>query len=233
MAIFTGGFETGTNGNTITTGDAGNSSAWTTVSIPAGSSVVYDNTHSYDRLAAKLATTTPGTEAYVGWSIGAATTIHFGRLYAYFTAFPSINLIVTTDAGNLGSAIQIDSSGLVKALDSGGTVQATSTRAISLNQWMRFEFMMQHSTTVGQIIVKIFHDPNASGATETITTGNINTRGQIDAVFFGIIISSTNLGPIWIDNVIANMSTWPGPINNPTFVRDRRRPRIFAPGLAR
>src|SRR6266542_7095508 len=98
MAIITAGFELGTDQATIATGDAGNATAWDTVSIPASGTCIYDVLRAaHGKKSAKIATA--GTAGICGllWSTALGTvTDHWGRLYLYSTANPGTQYILVS-----------------------------------------------------------------------------------------------------------------------------------------
>src|SRR5437764_1496543 len=72
----TAGFEAGSNAATIATTDAGNDTAWDTVTIPAGGGAIYDNTHAHSGLLAGKVTGGTGNATTLlewGTALGQAT----------------------------------------------------------------------------------------------------------------------------------------------------------------
>lgn len=211
-AILSADFEQGTNGNTIATSDAGSLSAWNAVTVGTGATVAYDNTHADGALAAKIATGGTASNAYLEWSLSTVTN-HYGAIELYMTANPSATVVpIRCLSGTSGAAsLRIRTDGKLELVDQIGNVFGPTTNAISLNTLIRIEFHFIHSTTVGQMELRLFNDPTSATPTETFTTAaNKNTLASIDKIRFGIANSAgvSNIGPLWLDNIVANGTSY-------------------------
>lgn len=215
MADITATFETGTNGNTISTGDAGSATAWDAVSIGSNAAVIYDTTHVYNTLSGKISTGASAVTPYLEWVAALGTvTDHYGRIYIYFTANPAANhrLIRVLSGATTAADILILTTGKIDLRPSSGSSVKTSTNAISLNQWVRLEYHIIHSTTVGQMEVLLFNSPDSGTPTETITSTAVqNTLASGDRIRFGNQTATANTGPYWFDNIVAKATSYPGP----------------------
>src|SRR6266498_1213143 len=124
MAVLTAGFELGTDQATIATGDAGNATAWNTVTIPAGGTCIYDVAHAaHGTKSAKIATA--GTAGVCGllWSTALGTvTDHYGRVYLYMTANSAAQstLVTVNSAGTVAAAVNITTLGKVQVVRTAG-----------------------------------------------------------------------------------------------------------------
>lgn len=215
------GFETGVNGNTISTADAGNPTAWNTVTIGATAAAVYDNTHVHTgSLAAKLTSGGTGQTAELLWVAALGTqTDHFGRGYIYLPAYPAVrSTFMRALSGGTGAAsISITPAGLIQLRDSVGAILGTSTTAVPLNALARIEFHFVHNTTTGSIEVKLFvgSDVDKAAATETVTGTGGNTLASADRVGFGVV-GNNSACTIWFDDPVAGAASYPGatpPVN--------------------
>lgn len=203
MAIISANFEAGVNGNAVTTA-AGEASAtkWDSVGLTSSAAVVYDNTHVRTALAAKLSTTGTGGAISLNWSTAFGTqTDHYGCLDIYITGNPASNVQLVTFFNNNGF-IRLRSDGKISLHDSANTQQAISAAAIPTNQWVRLEWHAIHSTTVGQLEVKIYANADVPTLTETVTTAaNLNMGSGSTSVRVGSAGNIANLGPFWLDNI--------------------------------
>lgn len=209
MAEYTAGFETGINGNTISTSDAGDATAWQ--SIAGAPNPTYSNTHvAFGALAA--AYTVNG--AFTRWaSPNTWGTDHYGRFYLYATANPGSNQSICSlqDAGGT-SNIVILTGGNIQSRDHGAGVNGSVS--ISLNQWVRIEYHFISSATVGLLEVKLFNTAASTTPDETIaSTANRDTGATaITEEYFG----QTNFGPwgatTWMDSILVNATSYPGPV---------------------
>lgn len=212
MTVCTATFDAGSNGATVSAGDAGAATAWDSVGSFGGNTLTYSNAHSYGRLAAKFDNTAaPASQNSLIWSTALGTvTEHYGRVYLYATYIPTGSYRVVQD-GNGQFMVFINSSGLVWSIDQGGTAVAT-TVPIALNQWVRIEWHWVNSITVGQVEIRLFNSPNSTSPTEAVSTAaNRNTLASATSLEIGLGSGGGETGPIWLDNVVAGATSWPGP----------------------
>jgi hypothetical protein len=215
--VISSDFETGVVGNTISTADAGSPTAWDIVTISAGGTLTYDNTYAASgRLSAKCVQAgTPG-QVGVRWNAPFGTqTDHYGRVYLYAQSYPStfVRPVSALSGASTGAFLRLNNLGQLQILDSTNTLLATTTAAIILNQWVRAEWHMIHSATVGQIEAKLFNNPYSAVATETITSAaNLNTLASADRIAFGHFGDSPAGYTFWVDSPIAAAAIYPGPI---------------------
>lgn len=205
--MLTGNFETGVNSSSVLTTDAGSASAWDY--SDASTNVKYDNTHvAHGTLSAK------SNSGAVGWTTKFATqTDHYGRAYHYLTAVPN-NLLTVVYLTCSGGIIRfgIDTSGHFIIINNLGTTVKTSTLTVALNQWMRFEFHVLHSLTVGVMEMKLFNTSmDASTPDETITQTAMDTFASSSEIYFGNATEASESAPMWIDDIAAAATSYPGP----------------------
>lgn len=222
MGLLTAGFETGTNGSTVATSDTGNATAFDAVNTSgAGATVTYDNTHAAQgSLAVKFHTSaSPGTAPYVEWSTAyGSQTDCGGRAYIYMTAYPGSGVVLAPIRGQNGTSsnayvVRINHDGTIAIRGNGTTDLATSTNTLTLNQWVRLDFRIHHSGTVGTIDVQLFNTAESTSATETISATNANTLTSSDRVRFGNpgTLASTDF---WEDGlaIVTGSKNYAGPM---------------------
>ena len=204
MADFTADFEAGVDSATITTG-AGEASA-TAWDFILGSPKYTTEQVAHGSLAAKLVGT---DQAYLGWTTLPSPTEYYGRIYFYLTQFPPDNVALIID--NSTSVIRLWSDGTI-FLDLAGTLNFTNH--VVLNQWMRLEWHVVYSATVGVWEAKLFLDPASPTPTETRSLTNKNTGAAGTSVQF----HCNNWGSgknLYLDDIVANASGWVGPVPAP------------------
>jgi hypothetical protein len=228
MAILAFNFDNA-RGSAITIGngtnDSGSGNAFDTITIGTGCTMQYDNTHAYGggqynsdpaggslgTFSAKCATGSTSTTCFLQWSSSLGTqTNHYGHIYLYFTANPgtAFRVVSALSGASAGCRVRVNTSGKIELSDQAGTIRATSTNSISLNQWIRLDWNFIHSTTAGQVTVNLYNSPDSTSATETVqTANNINTLASIDTIRFGVDVSTANIGPFWMDNIIAGVTS--------------------------
>lgn len=233
MSEATANFELGVNGNDILVADAGSATAWDSRqnNDGGGNTLKYDNVHVYGSLAAKFDNSgAPSSACVMGWSTGIGTlTDHYGRVYLYATANPVGGSWRIGRDGNNNFPIFINANGTVTMNDQGG-VAVTTTAAIGLNQWVRIEYHWINSLTVGQVELKLFNSPDSSTPTETQTSAaNRNTSASTTSLEFGLGGGQTTAGAIWLDNIVAGATSYPGPFVSGT---QNLAPGIYGRGAA-
>lgn len=221
MAQLTADFETGVNGNNIATSDAGSGTAFDLVTRSANGLAVYDNAHpAFGSLAGKFgATGVGGGSSRVEWNAAFGTqTDHYGRVYLYLSAYDGagVPIIFAGQGATRGARIDFSGTGKLGGFDSAAAALfPTFTTAIALNQLVRIEYHIIHSATVGQCEVKLFNTASSNTPDETQTgAANKNTLANATSMWFGVGIESavSTSYAIWMDNLVANATSYPGPV---------------------
>lgn len=216
MGVCNAGFELGRNGATISAADQGDGDAWDLVTVGAGdATAIYDATHvALGAQAAKIATVTAAS-VVLRWDTKFGTlTDHFGRAYLYLTANPAaiLSLLGANSDTTLAYRIRITTAGKVQLIDAGSTQRALGSVSIVLNQWIRIEYHVTHSTTAGFIEAKLFNTATSAVADETITsTGSFSTLASANRVQHGVLTSTANVAAFWMDQIQAGASAYAGP----------------------
>lgn len=219
MADLSNGFEGGTSGTTITTGNSGGTSgdAFNTVSIGTGATLAFDNTVSaHGTQSMEIATGTNSTSVYGAWT-EASPSVLYARAYIYATAAPAANtnIIRILSAGTIITSIRLNSTGKVAFLYSSGTLGGTSTNSFPLNQFFRLE--AQFDIGAGNIAIRLYFGTNFDDTviTETISVTGVTTGGStVDAIRFGCVANTASFGPIWMDDLGTSATTWLGPVGS-------------------
>ena len=217
---FTNSFEGGTNGTTISTSNSGTSPdhAFDVVNVGSGSTMTFSTTHAaHGNLGGRFSTGSAGNPTYVCWnnsSLGTQTTL-YGRAYLYLTSLPgSVDNVVLFDTGStqiLG--IQINTSGNLNLYNyiSAATLH-TFTSVIPTNQWIRIEWEIIFSASVGQITLSYYLPMDTTTAVETYTSAaSQNFGASCNAVYFGWIAGKANQPAMYIDDIGVSSSALFGP----------------------
>ncbi len=218
MAQATANFELGVQGSAVLVADPGSATAWDIRDNPGGNAITYDNAHAYGLLAAKVDNTAnAASQNQLIWTTGIGTlTDWYGRLYLYATTFPTTGSYRLVQDSNNNFPVFINATGEVQQYDQGGFVHQT-TAVIGLNQWVRIEWHWLNSATVGQVEVKLFNSPDSATPTETKTSAaNRNTSVSTTEIRFGLGGGTTEAGPVWLDNLVAGATSYPGPVVVPS-----------------
>jgi hypothetical protein len=241
VASYTGTFETGVNGNAVVTGDAGSATQWSEVNDPANVTVTYSNVQFYETLSCAVTCDATGGQGYVGWGtstiVPAFSGTHYGRIYAFYSgARPSASHFLTrgfTTAGSLAWEIITLNTGIIIMRDAGGTIRCTFTVPVNANAWFRFEWQIVQSTTAGVIEGKLFLSADSLTVTETKTsTGSFSTGTETQRYRFGSVASNVPNLLVYIDNIMANDTGYPGPLFPPVVSEQNLAPVIYGRGAA-
>ncbi len=215
MAQCTTTFEAGVDGNTIATGEG--NTPYDLAGKGASGTFTYSSTQKYGTLSAKVTTGT-GAFQIIRWSTALGTlTDQYGRAYLFVPSLPGSAQAIIMDSANGGNprwGFVLNSDGKI-TLRNGtalGSTQASATVAISTNQWVRLEFRVISSATVGQMEIKLFNSPDSAVVTETVaTTANLNTGANSTSIDFGANILNATAFTFYMDNIVAGATSYPGP----------------------
>lgn len=220
MADLTAGFETGTNTNAIATTDTGDATAWDGILAIGGGSNVYDNTHVFDGTLAAKSVSGSG-QTGLAWHTGSLTE-QYGRIYLWVDSatITSSQTVIFAGVWGGGRNGRIDlafiSAGHIKLrlIDAPASGQQTGSVDVALDQWVRVEWHMVHSATVGQIEAKLFNDPASTSPSETVSSpATWNTGTATTLYVFGAKAEGGTSGfAVWMDAIVGGATTWPGPL---------------------
>lgn len=208
MTLLTTGFEGGTNGAALATGQAGaGETAWSSVSVLAGT-LTYDTTQEMrGTLAAKLVA--GNSNAYAQWTLTAHRQGAW-RHYVYSSAAPAANTAHVW-FGNSANAVVLqisrNAAGTIKVARSSGVALWTSTATLPLNQWVRLELAYNvHPTTssLTQLSFAAYLGDSTTPITGLHTGGWITvdptTTTEIDRVRLGKYDTAANSDTLWMDD---------------------------------
>lgn len=213
-------FEAQTSGTTVTAANSGGGSdtAFDVVQAPAGTSVLqYDNTHAKNGTNALKVSTTTSDSTYVQWN-NLTRNVCYPRIYMWWDAFPTNAVVVWRglDSGNLTKVyFKINSTtGKIQWFDSANaTIGLASTNAIPTGQWFRIEATCTAGTS-GSVVADLFFgaDPDSTTPTETMTLNSVNLSStEFSRYRAGVVTSTANIGPFWIDAYRMSVNARPGP----------------------
>lgn len=145
-----------------------------------------------------------GTEAAANLLDANATHVYI-RLYLYLTANPSAQpLYFFNTTGATALDVRVNTAGTV-ALRTNGTLRATSTATVSLNQWVRFDIEIEGGV---EAVVGIFNNPDSDTVTETIST-TTSVTADVDSTRFGKTIGNALVLTGWMDDIAVQTTALP------------------------
>lgn len=122
-------------------------------------------------------------------------TIVRGREYVWIDGAPPANLRIgqVTQSGTLACGVGISTGQKLRLNDGTSTQMAIGTTNVPTGQWVRIEWRMVASTTVGQASAKIWYSADSTGAAdESISSAaSFNTRSNFDRYFLGNAFSAS------------------------------------------
>jgi hypothetical protein len=207
MAL-TADFEKGVNGNAVTTAAGeGSLNAWDAIS---GTAPVYSTTHAaHGLLAARF--NLAAVPSLLQWTFAWGTqTDHYGRLYLYIATFPSGTPRLVQFA-NSGTACQLElraSDGRLIVTNASDTGIAATTNPLPTGQWLRIEWHVLHSTTVGQATVNVYLGDSTTLSDSITMPATQNFSTQSTNAWIG---SSSTTGDFYLDDIVGAANAFPGP----------------------
>lgn len=197
------GFETGTAGSALTTGDTGDPDTPNEVAITAGGSATYSSTYAaHANLSVRLKNTTSGDKITVGFISFNSTTV-CGSAYIRFQSYPSAASDLATIRNSTTNAmkVQIWSDGKLRVLNSAGTTVKTFASAIGTGSWIRLEWQATKGTTTSDGRIRVAYyaldDETAVDSYDSGTTTNTGTTNLVVA-HLGMM-TGTATGEFWVD----------------------------------
>ena len=83
-------------------------------------------------------------------------------------------------------------------------------------QWVRIEYHLVHSTTVGQAEFKLFTSLESPSPVETLTTAaDKNLLASADEIRYGVR-SGQSVVTYYYDDIVAGATSYPGPAVTPS-----------------
>lgn len=222
MARYANTLEGGTNGVAVSTGNSGGTSgnAFTYVTPAAP---VFDSARAaHGSMSIRI----PAGEdpCYVQWEgAGWGSTAFAACAYFYFSAASGqdhILLRANSSGGTLAARVMINSARkLVLQYNNGSTVTAwTSTESVPLNQWIRIEFYVVRSATVGEIRAAFYPGDSVTATDSYASAATLNTgTAAITIAPVGKFFNGT-FADFWIDNPVVETAATGfigPPVNNP------------------
>lgn len=209
----TASFERGVLGASVDATDVGSEYAFSDDGKTANSTLTYSNTHCYGTLACEMIHSATPSGCNVTWTLGGGITESWGRIYLHNSGLPNTysEFARTFQSGNLKWRLAILSSGVLRLR---GSFDTDGVVPISINQWIRIEWHVICSTTVGQIEAKLFNSPNSTTPSETITTtATLDIGTAVDVIHFGDLAALNASRTVYMDNIVVNDTGYPGPVS--------------------
>lgn len=213
--------EGGSNGVTVTQGVGGNTGGgsgdyFDGVTLGGASVLIFDNTHARDLLSYKIAPANNQAD-YLEWNtqMGTVTTV-YGRFYIWLDTSPaSAPLLQFRSGGAQAARLVLNPSGANATMnwkDAAGTdIASTTTAALTVSQWYRFEYKVIFSATVGQVFLN-YYLGDSTTAIETLTSAATAVlMANADTMRIGRIAGVANTYIVWMDNILVNDTGFPGP----------------------
>lgn len=215
----------GTNGTNVSTSNSAGPNQFNAVTRGTSATLAYDTTHkAHGSTALKFAVGATAAGSEVAWNAFGNQSTIYGRFYFYATAAPAANhrvvSVIATGTAGLNAAIYWTTARKFQIVNSGGGGGTTSTATVTLNTWVRVEFKIVQSATVGQLEVKVFATADSTTATSTNTATNQNTFGTTIAyVGFGSNWDTkANVTAFWMDDLGIDTAAYLGPASTPATV---------------
>lgn len=222
MTQCTANFDAGVSGDPIATSDTGSATAWDVRVLNVGGALTYSNAHAVSgTLSGKFGVVGSSSVNYLGWSTALGTiTDHYGRLYLWLDALDSSRTafvyFITTGSAN-ACGFWVNSSGTLSVVNNVNSQVGTTSATVSTAQWVRIEWHIIHSATVGQAEIKLFNTASSTTPTETVTTAaNKNFAADAREFWVGWTLGPGTSGNVfYVDDIIVGATSYPGPIVPP------------------
>jgi len=232
MTVKKNGFDAGTLGGSVATdsGAGAGVDTFNSVSITAGGSLTYDNTHTAHGTQSIKSIPASGGSTTLIWS-GLSSTAMAAQMYIYLTALPTADMYLMrfTVAGVRKASMHINAAGKLRLSDSTGTTGLTgwtgggtaAQSTIPLNGWIRVSMFAQ-STATNATFIGAYYSADSTSAIDSISVSTANGGGTaFDAVTFCKTDSSTYVTAHWYDCIQLDdaasglLGPWVDPASSP------------------
>ena len=237
----TNSFEGGVAGNTIATSDTGSGNAWNLVTIGTSATLTYSNTQAHGgALSMRIVEPVTGVATFVAWNaLGTLTGDVYGRFYVFLPVLPNIFMYVTevrTAAAANSATLSINTDGTLWVQNAAFGNVGNGVKATPTGQWVRIEYRVRSSATVGQFEWKMFsslapgNGPEGDIPTETANLSSLVLGSDTDRLDFGIPNTSTPTSQtFYFDDIAVSTAGWIGPSGS-TVTRTFNPIPFVAPG---
>jgi hypothetical protein len=214
-------------GTTITNANSGGGSgdAFTTVTNPGGSHVIAfsDEQNAHGNNAMKIYTPSASPAATrVDWTgLGGGSANIWFRLYLYRVNNPPSGQHifggVRDSAAALSAQIRVSTAGLIRVENAAAAfiTALDATVAMRLNQWVRIEWRILSSATVGEFEWRLFNDPESANVTETKSATGQALAANSDQIRVGVVTNPIASDLSYYDDLAVSTVDWIGPSTNP------------------
>jgi hypothetical protein len=209
-------FEGGTDGVTISAANSGGASGDAFTSVFGTS--LFQNSPAIGGMAMEVVDAAGSTGVrWTGFGLGSVS-VYF-RGYYYLTAFPTTNalipMFVQTAAAASCAQLQLTTAGKLRNLNAAaGPLGTAGAVSVALNQWIRIEWRVLASTTVGEAEWRLFNTADSTTADETQNNTGAVLGADTDGIRFGVCTTPVPTTPftVGVDNVAASSTDWIGPV---------------------
>ena len=217
--------EGGTPGAVVTVGNSGGGSGNPFTGVTGGTGTwKYSSDHTVRGNVALRVDQVTSSSAALTWMMSALAE-HYGRIYFYISAYPSVSQPIVKGFGAGYTAawrIDLNAAGAFAVRNSANTRIFTSTQVASPGLWHRLEWHMISGTSTGSVEVRLFIGDQTTPL-ETYTVSNQAFNAETSSLQFG---PSIGLNPAaktnWYDEFAIGTpgGSWIGiapgtPINQP------------------
>jgi hypothetical protein len=229
MTVLRNNFDGGPAGTTLTAANSGQSgnNAFNLVSSVSGGSVLqYYSAADMGRGTAEfvLKTSTAATAKDNGgiWStaMGSQTQVWW-RQYLLLTQTPDdagmsqdMTIFESDNGAAYAGFVEIGStSGKLWIKNGPTTLDAVTTNALPLGEWVRIEAWFKYSTTVGAVDLDLYLEPDSDTPTETLSVSGWNMgAASANAYCFGSAFSFAFKPVTYFSGIELNNTGFPGPL---------------------
>lgn len=138
-------------------------------------------------------------------SLGTLTVVR-GRLYLWVDGSPPANLRVAQglSSGTLGFGVGLSTGRMLRLNDGASTQMAIGTSAIPTGQWVRIEWRVVASATVGQASAKVWFNAASTGTPDDTlsSAASFNTRASWNRYDTGIAFSASQTYTLYVDEAV-------------------------------
>lgn len=215
--------EGGTNGVEITSANSGGGSgdAFSTTTEGVEGSPFFNSTQKRDALSMRINyASAPAATLFAQFGgLGSITTAVYFRAYLFLPATPGNNNFypfgVRTSADASSAILRIlstGSGGFIQGRDASNSNLGDGAVAVALNQWVRIEFRVVSSTTVGEFEWRLYNTADSSSITDSLSSTGAVLGANTDRINIGCNVTApVQPFTVYYDDLAVSTTGWIGP----------------------
>jgi hypothetical protein len=206
--------EQGVDGNDVEDADPGSPDSFTSITLTPPK---YTNLQAHSG-ALSMRWVTQANSQFCQWAgLGSLTSNVYFRTYLYLPSLPPDDeyypMQVRTAADASCAILRVLSTGIIQGRTADNSnAFAEGTVAVATNQWVRLEWRVLPSTTVGTMEWRLYNSADSTSPSDSASNTGLVLGADADRIGFGTCLTAPAAGIThYFDDLAVSASDWLGP----------------------